>query len=50
MPYSNSERWNIVVGWGGTLGACPHFNTERDYDILTIDGIQYSGSDPTNSR
>eukprot|EP01047_Picozoa_sp_COSAG01_P053458 COSAG01_NODE_5732_length_4070_cov_3.053135_4_plen_357_part_01 len=50
MPYGNNERCSIVVGWGGTLGACPSFNTEQDYDILTIDGIQYSGSDSTNSR
>lgn len=44
LHYDNNEACTIVVGTGGTIGACPKFDTESDYDILTIDGQDFSGS------
>jgi hypothetical protein len=41
------EQCNIVVGWGGTLGACPRFSLVNNQDgpwhnRLTIGGTRYS--------
>jgi hypothetical protein len=41
--YGNSESCAIVVGADASL-VVQWFSTESDYDVLTVNGVQYSGS------
>jgi hypothetical protein len=41
--YGNSESCTIAVGADVSL-VVQSFATESDYDVLTVDGVQYSGS------
>eukprot|EP01047_Picozoa_sp_COSAG01_P066919 COSAG01_NODE_9337_length_2479_cov_50.643277_1_plen_764_part_00 len=39
--HSTAEHCDLVVGWGGTLSACPSFFPTADVAYLTIGGTRY---------
>merc|ERR1719272_193761 len=44
--YGNNERCELSVTWGNTEPApfaVEMFNTEANHDILTVDGVRYTG-------
>ena len=43
--HGHNEVCTITVDRAATITECPSFDLEANYDFVTIDGVQYSGSE-----